>query len=102
MQAADRDAAVNVVMARTGKTRPEAEQVVDNWVQTYQTARAKLKQTAQAAEHQAHIAGEKTASALSKAALLAFVGMLLGAGAASLGGRVGTPPLLRDEAVATQ
>ncbi|RYY19231.1 MAG: hypothetical protein EOO36_06260, partial [Cytophagaceae bacterium] len=36
--AADRDAAVNVVMKRTGKSRAESEQIVDNWIATAKQA----------------------------------------------------------------
>ena len=41
--AADRNAAVNVVMKRTGKGRAESEQIVDNWISTAKQAQAKLK-----------------------------------------------------------
>ena len=89
--AADRDAAVNVVMQRTGKSRAEAEQIVSNWQQTYEQGRAKLRQTAQQAETKARQAGDKTAEGLSKAALLAALGLGLGAAASAFGGRNGTP-----------
>lgn len=36
----DRDDAVNVVMKRTGKSRAESEQIVDNWINTYKQAAA--------------------------------------------------------------
>ncbi|HEX8425053.1 hypothetical protein [Hymenobacter sp.] len=89
--AADRDAAVNVVMQRTGKSRAESEQIVSNWQQTYEQGRAKLQQTAQQAEAKARQAGDKTAEGLSKAALLAALGLGLGAAASAFGGRNGTP-----------
>jgi hypothetical protein len=89
--AADRDAAVNVVMQRTGKSRAESEQIVSNWHQTYEQGRAKLSETAQKAEATARKAGDKTAEGLSKAALLAALGLGLGAAAAAFGGRNGTP-----------
>ncbi|MBA3963634.1 MAG: hypothetical protein H0X40_17290 [Chthoniobacterales bacterium] len=65
-------------------------------------SRAKMKETAQAAEEKARAAGEAAASGLSKGPLLAFVGLLLGAGAASLGGRSGTPRLLLEENMTTR
>lgn len=89
--AADRDAAVNVVMKRTGKSRAESEQIVDHWIATAQQAKAKMSQVKQQTEQSARQAGDKAASALSKAAIFAFIGMVLGAAAAAVGGRQATP-----------
>lgn len=95
--AADRDAAVNVVVARTGKPRPEAEQIVDRWISTWQTTRQKAQETAAQAKEKAKEVGEKAASGLSKASLMAFFGLVLGAAAAAFGGRSSTPaPLTAD------
>jgi hypothetical protein len=95
--AADRDAAVNVVVERTGKTRAEAEQIVDRWIAFYETAKAKVRDTAAMAEQKAREAGEKAASALSKASLMAFFGLVLGGAAAALGGRAASPSLVTEE-----
>jgi hypothetical protein len=89
--AADRDAAVNVVMKRTGKSRAESEQVVDNWISTAKEAQAKLAQAKDAAALKAREAGDAAASGLSKAAIFAFIGMVLGAAAAGFGGLQATP-----------
>ncbi len=89
--AADRDAAVNVVMKRTGKSRAESEQIVDNWITTAKQAQAKLKEAKDAAALKARQAGDAAASGLSKAAIFAFIGMVLGAAAAGFGGRQATP-----------
>ncbi len=89
--AADREAAVNVVVERTGKTRAEAEQIVDRWIAFFETSKAKVKETAAMAEQKAREAGEKAASALSKASLMAFFGLVLGGAAAALGGRASAP-----------
>jgi hypothetical protein len=89
--AVDRDAAVNVVMKRTGKSRAESEQVVDNWIATAKEAQVKLKQAKDAAALKAREAGDAAASGLSKAAIFAFLGMVLGAAAAGFGGRQATP-----------
>lgn len=89
--AADRDAAVNVVMRRTGKSRAEAEQVVDNWIATAKQAQAKYQEVKREAEVKAREAGDKAAAGLSKAAIFAFIGLVLGAGAAALGGRQAVP-----------
>jgi hypothetical protein len=89
--AADRDAAVNVVMQRTGKSRPESEQIVDNWIATAKQAQAKLAEAKVKAEATAREAGDKAAAGLSRAALLAALGLGLGAAAAAFGGRRAAP-----------
>lgn len=95
--AADRDAAVNVVVERTGKPRPEAEQIVDRWISAYQATKQKVKETAAQAEQKAREAGEKAASGLSKVSLTAFFALVLGAAAAGFGGRCATPSQLWKE-----
>ncbi|MCA8831148.1 hypothetical protein [Hymenobacter pini] len=89
--AADRDAAVNVVMRRTGKSRAESEQIVDNWITTAKQAQVKFQEAKQQAEVKAREAGDKAAAGLSKAAIFAFFGLVLGAAAAAFGGRQSTP-----------
>ena len=89
--AADRDAAVNVVMKRTGKSRTESEQIVDNWIATAKQAQAKLAEAKVKAEAAAREAGDKAAAGLSKAALLMSLGLGLGAAAAAFGGRRAAP-----------
>lgn len=86
----DRTAAVNVVMKRTGKSRAEAEQVVDNWTKTYQQARVKFEQTKKKAEIQARHVADDAASAASKAAIFGFLGLLIGVAAVGYGAKVGT------------
>lgn len=82
VQAVDREAVINVMVAR-GKTQAEAEQTVDGWIGAYQTAQQRLKE----AEVKAREVAERTAEAATKAALLSFLVLLLGAIAAALGGR---------------
>ncbi|OUJ70046.1 hypothetical protein BXP70_25560 [Hymenobacter crusticola] len=89
--AADRDAAVNVVMQRTGKSRPESEQIVDNWLATAKQAQAKFAAVKVQAEQKARQAGDAAAEGLSKAALLAALGLGLGAAVAAFGGHRATP-----------
>jgi hypothetical protein len=96
--AADRDAAVIVVMRRSGKSRAEAEQIVDNWIATAKQAQVKFQEAKQQAEVKARQAGDKAAEGLSKAAIFAFFGLVLGAAAAAFGGRQAAP---RNEAVPT-
>ncbi|RYE12040.1 MAG: hypothetical protein EOP45_23580, partial [Sphingobacteriaceae bacterium] len=41
----DKDAMVNVIVARTGKSQAEASQIADNWIATYKQSAAKWEQT---------------------------------------------------------
>lgn len=86
----DREDAVNVVMKRTGKSRAEAEQTVDNWINSYQQARTKFAQTSQQAEVKAREVADNAASAGSKAAIYGFLGLIIGAVAAGFGAKMGT------------
>jgi len=83
--AVDQEALVNIVKNRTGKTQAESEQVVENWIIALKTAKEKVKEVKTQATQKAREVGDEMASALSKFALFSFIGMLLGAGAASFG-----------------
>lgn len=89
--AADKDALVNVIVARTGKPRAEAQQIADNYERTYNEARAKFEQAKQDAEQKAREAGAKAASAVAKGAwatlAVLILGALISAGAGAAGFR---------------
>ncbi|OIN57292.1 YrzE family protein [Arsenicibacter rosenii] len=85
----DREDAVNVVMKRTGKSRAESEQIVDNWIGAYKQAVVKVEQARQDAERNARQAADATASAAAKAAIFGFFGLLIGVVAAGFGARMG-------------
>ena len=91
VDAADRDALVNVVMARTGQSREQAQQTVQNWIDEYQAARTRVEQAAERTAAQARETADRAAEAMSRAALWTFVGLLLAAIAAGLGGALGRP-----------
>jgi hypothetical protein len=82
---------VNVVMKRTGKSRAESEQIVDNWITTAKQAQVKLKEAKDAAALKARQVADAAAEGLSKAALLAALGLGLGAAVSAFGGRRATP-----------
>ncbi|MEZ0487090.1 YrzE family protein [Fibrella aquatica] len=86
----DREDAVNVVMKRTGKSRAESEQIVDNWISTYKQAAAKFEQTKQEAQVKALQAADAAAGAASKAAIFGFFGLLVGVVASGFGAKMGT------------
>ena len=85
----DRDALVNVVMARSNVSRDEAEKRVDGWTTTYQRAQAKFAEQRVAAEQQAREVADASARAASQGALGAVLALLIGAAAAALGGIFG-------------
>jgi hypothetical protein len=91
IEAADREAAVNVVQKRTGKSRAESEQIVDNWIASYHQAREEFDTLKVKAEQQARETGEAIASAASKASLFAFLGLVFGAAASAAGAGVIRP-----------
>ncbi len=84
---ANRQDLVNVLVERTGVTEAEANQTIDNWAATYQQAQDSLQQARQGAEE----AAQSAADAIGSAAIWAFVGLLIGAVIAALGGIVGRP-----------
>jgi hypothetical protein len=90
---ADRESVINVVMARTGASRPEAEQRTDAWIKQYQDARAQFEQKKAEAEAKARQVADDAASASSKAALGAVLALVLGAIAAALGGMSARRPV---------
>jgi DNA-binding transcriptional regulator YdaS (Cro superfamily) len=98
VNAADREALVNVVAARTGKSKEEADKVVARWEQTYREAREQLAKVKDQAEQKGREAGDYAARKVSQAAFWTFAAMLVGLGAASYGGRVSTP---RDRTTTT-
>ena len=91
VNAADRDALVNVVAARTGKSKEEAGKVVARWEQTYREAKEQFAVVKGQAEQKAREAGDYAARKVSQAAFWTFAAMLVGLGAAAYGGRVGVP-----------
>lgn len=86
VQQTDRQALVNVVIARTGISQQEAEQRVDSWITQYQQAKAKIAQAKAEAEAKAREAADAASKAAAKAALGSAVALIPGAMAAALGG----------------
>ncbi len=95
LQAADREALTNILVAR-GMTQQEANTTVARWDTTYQQAAVRYDQFKVDAEMQARETGAGAADAVAEAALWTFVMLLLGAGAALFGGMLGAPRDLMD------
>lgn len=85
----DRDAVINVVVARTGMSRDEATKRVDGWQATADQARAKVREATDAAKQKAREAADATAKAVSRAMLLAFLALAIGAVVAWFAGSMG-------------
>lgn len=97
LDAADKEALVNIIVARTGKTRAEAEQIATNYEQTYNQAVAKYEQLKVQAEQKAREAGEAAAKGVSKAAWAGVVVMLLGLLVSAAAGFFGRRSSLRSD-----
>ena len=85
----DRDAVINVVMARSNVSREEAAKRVAGWEATAEQARAKASQVAEDAKVKARQAADASAKAVSRAMLLGFLALALGGLIAWWGGTLG-------------
>ena len=94
LTAVDRDAAINVIVARTGKSREEAGQIVDKWQATYQEAKNKLEQANEQAIQKSKEAADAAAKAATQAGLLGALAMMLGAVVAAVGGMSAVPGIV--------
>jgi ElaB/YqjD/DUF883 family membrane-anchored ribosome-binding protein len=94
LTAVDRDAAINVIVARTGKSREEAGQIVDKWQATYQEAKNKLEQAKEQAIQKSKEAADAAAKAATQAGLLGALAMVLGAVVAAVGGMSAVPGIV--------
>jgi hypothetical protein len=89
MNAADKDALVNIIVARTGKSHAEAEQIANNYAQTYDQALAKYQELKQQAEQKAREAADTAAKGISKAAWAGVILLILGALVSGFFGHLG-------------
>lgn len=88
-EAADREALKNIIVARTGKSDAEAEQIVSQTEKNYQAARAKYEELKKQAEQTAREAGEKAAAATAKASWFTFFMLIVEAVLAGAMGALG-------------
>jgi hypothetical protein len=85
----DRDAVINVVVARTGVSREEAAKRVAGWEETAEKARAQANKVAEDAKQKSREVADATARNLSQAMLWGSLALFLGALAAWFGGSAG-------------
>lgn len=95
VDAADKQALINVLKARTDMSETEANKTVNRWETTYSQAvdkaTATYDQTKDQVSQQARETGAATADAGVKVALWTFVILRAGGAAAALGGAAGAP-----------
>lgn len=80
---------VVTALTNAGAPRDFAETTVRRWEESFNRIRTEMQQAKDEAAQRAREAADKAASGVSKAAIWTFVGFLLGAISASIGGRVG-------------
>lgn len=85
----DRDAVINVVMARSGLSREEATQRVAGWEATADKARAKAAEVAAQTKQQAREVADATAVGISRTMLMGFAAFAVGGLIAFWGGALG-------------
>ncbi len=98
LNAADKQALVNIIVARTGKSREEAQQIADNYERTYNQALQRFEQAKVQAERKARESGAEAAKGIAKGAwstlAILIIGALLAAGAGAYGYRRRRPEVV--------
>jgi hypothetical protein len=89
VNAMDRDALINVLVARTDMNRTQAESTIAQWEKTFRQTGQKFAQVEQQAEQKAREVGQTIADTSATAAGWASLLLLLGLISASAGGWVG-------------
>ncbi len=72
-----RETAIELVMAETGKSREEARLIINRWIKSYRAAHLAFEQNKQALKAAAKAKAKTAAAARRKQWLLAFLGFLL-------------------------
>lgn len=91
VEEADREAAVNVLVARTDMSEAEARQTVIEYEQAVRDATERIEETARQAGETAVQTADDAVAVVGRAALWSFIAMLVGALAAAGGGYLGAP-----------
>lgn len=105
VQAADKQALVNVLTNRTDMSESEARNTVDGWANQYDQAMTTVRQELRQLGDTAEEVGGDVASTLSTVAIIGFFALLVGALAGLFGGMAGrqkdlTMPSAPDESIA--
>lgn len=86
-----KESVINILVEKTGMSRPEAEQKVEQWVSNYMQAKEKLQQAKEKIVERTEEVAEEAVDIAASAAWWSFFMILLGAVAAILGGIAGVP-----------
>ncbi len=89
LNAADKEALTNIIVARTGKSPEEARQIADNYERTYNQAMADYARLKQEAEIKARAAADATARNVARASWWTFAVLVVGAIVAGAAGNLG-------------
>jgi len=89
LNAADKDALVNIIQARTGKSHDEAQAIADRYEQIYNQAMINYQNLKQQAEQKARDAADKAARNLARASWWTFAALVVGALVAAAAGNLG-------------
>lgn len=76
-------------LTRAGVPEADANRTVDSWISSVERMRSQFEEAKVAAADKAREAADKAAKGIAKAALWSFIGFVLGALAATFGGRRG-------------
>jgi hypothetical protein len=76
-------------LTRAGIAEPDANRMVDGWISSMERTRAQFEEAKQAAAAKAREVSDKAADAMAQAEMWSFIGFILGALAATFGGRRG-------------
>lgn len=85
---AARNATVQALIT-AGISAPDANRMVDGWITSMQQMRMQLERVKEAAAAKAREVADRASKAIAKGAIWGFIGFMLGAIAASIGGRRG-------------
>lgn len=91
VNAADREALVNILVARTNYDRQQAREVVNNWANTYQSALGGLQNLGQNVVGTAETVATDVTDTIAEAMWWSLFGIVLGLIAAVGGGWLGSP-----------
>lgn len=91
VDAADEEAAVNLLVARTDMTEAEAAATIDRWQSQFDDAQQRIEAWTQSARNSAVDVVDETGDIAAGAALGAFLVLLIGASAGAIGGATGAP-----------
>lgn len=97
--AANREAAVTALVNHAGMNPADADTAITDWTASFERLKSDLATVKDAAAQKTREATDTAASALAKFSLLAFIGFLIGALAATWGGHLGSKCAARSAGI---